>query len=52
MIKELDEAKEHVTSETFDFIKAVNMTISADDAQWKFRNFKLPLAQVKNFKLS
>ena len=52
MIKELDEAKEHVNSDTFDFIKAVNLTITSDDAQWCFRNFKLPLIQMKNFKFS
>lgn len=52
MIKELDEAKEHINIDTFDFIKAINMTITSDDAQWKFRNLKQPLVQIKNFKLS
>lgn len=52
LIKELDEAQEHLTMDTFDYIKAQNMTFVADDFQWGFRNMKLPFLQIKNFKLS
>ena len=52
MIRELDEAKEHVDLDTFDFIKAVNFSITFDDGQWGFRNLKIPFLQVKNFKFS
>ena len=52
MIKELDEAHEYVSMDTFDYITARNMILSLDDLQVGFRNLKVPFIQMSNFKLS
>ena len=52
MIKMLDEARDYVKANIFDYIKAINFSISFDDGQWGFRNLKIPLLQIKDFNLS
>lgn len=52
MIKELDEAKQFVSLDTFDYINAVDFSITLDDLQWGLRNLKIPLLQLKDCKFN
>ena len=51
MIRELDEAHEHVFRDTFDYIRAMDMLLKFDEFQIGFRNLKEPLIQICDFEL-
>ncbi|CAI2377772.1 unnamed protein product [Moneuplotes crassus] len=52
LIKELDEAHEYVTMDTFDYINAMNIKLEMDDFQVGLRNLKEPLVQISGLRLS